>query len=107
MLLGPRPRRQITGRGNTLLTPDRTRTAANEQREHPLASTRLVIEASSPPQRTDPTRTPSRPRARGSHSESRDKSSPHTRNPAQHPQRPPHTRPSPPTTAAKSHQVSS
>jgi IS5 family transposase len=37
--------RRLTASGTTLLTPDKTRTAANERREHALASTRLVIES--------------------------------------------------------------
>ena len=36
---------RLTAAGTTLLTPDRTRTATNEQRERALASTRLVIES--------------------------------------------------------------
>jgi Transposase DDE domain len=36
---------RLAADGTHLLTPDRTRTAANEQREHALASTRLVIES--------------------------------------------------------------
>ena len=37
--------RRLAAGGTTLLTPDKTRTAANEQRERALASTRLVIES--------------------------------------------------------------
>jgi len=37
--------RRLAATGTTLLTPDQTRTAANERREHALASTRLVIES--------------------------------------------------------------
>ncbi len=83
---------RLASTGTRLLTPDRTRTAANERREHQLASTRLVIESvyanlngqmrleqhfartpadSSPHRTTDP-------RA-------------HTRDAPQHPQRPPRT----------------
>ena len=36
---------RLAANGTRLLTPDRTRTAANERREHELASTRLVIES--------------------------------------------------------------
>jgi hypothetical protein len=36
---------RLAATGTRLLTPDRTRTAVNEQREHALASTRLVIES--------------------------------------------------------------
>jgi len=36
---------RLASTGTRLLTPDRTRTAANERREHQLASTRLVIES--------------------------------------------------------------
>lgn len=36
---------RLAASGTQLLTPDRTRTAANEGREHALASTRLVIES--------------------------------------------------------------
>src|SRR5947207_1259563 len=36
---------RLAAAGTRLLTPDRTRTAANEHREHALASTRLVIES--------------------------------------------------------------
>jgi hypothetical protein len=37
--------RRLAATGTQLLTPERTRTAANEGREHTLASTRLVIES--------------------------------------------------------------
>jgi IS5 family transposase len=37
--------RQLAASGTRLLTPDRTRTAANERHKHALASTRLVIES--------------------------------------------------------------
>ena len=37
--------RRLAASGTRLLTPDRTRTAANQRREHALASTRLVIES--------------------------------------------------------------
>src|ERR671935_474119 len=37
--------RRLAAAGTQLLTPDRTRTAANERRERALASTRLVIES--------------------------------------------------------------
>ena len=37
--------RRLAASGTTLLTPDRTRTAGNQRREHALASTRLVIES--------------------------------------------------------------
>ncbi|HEY6054160.1 MAG TPA: IS982 family transposase [Gaiellaceae bacterium] len=37
--------RRLAASGTRLLTPDRTRTTANERREHALASTRLVIES--------------------------------------------------------------
>jgi hypothetical protein len=37
--------RRLAATGTALITPDRTRTAANEQRERALASTRLVIES--------------------------------------------------------------
>ena len=37
--------RRLAATGTTLLTPNKTRTAANERREHALASTRLVIES--------------------------------------------------------------
>lgn len=37
--------RRLAASGTRLLTPDKTRTAANEQRERTLASTRLVIES--------------------------------------------------------------
>jgi hypothetical protein len=37
--------RRLAASGTRLLTPDRTRTAANERREHGIASTRLVIES--------------------------------------------------------------
>src|SRR3954451_3136606 len=37
--------RRLAADGTTLLTPDKTRTAANLGREHALASTRLVIES--------------------------------------------------------------
>src|SRR5947207_3760211 len=37
--------RRLAASGTQLLTPERTRTAANERREHALASTRLVIES--------------------------------------------------------------
>src|SRR5438067_8482347 len=37
--------RRLAASGTRLLTPERTRTAANERREHALASTRLVIES--------------------------------------------------------------
>lgn len=36
---------RLAATGTRLLTPDRTRTAANERREHQLAATRLVIES--------------------------------------------------------------
>ncbi len=36
---------RLASEGTTLLTPDKRRNAANEQREHALASTRLVIES--------------------------------------------------------------
>jgi hypothetical protein len=36
---------RLAADGTTLLTPDKTRTAANQAREHALASTRLVIES--------------------------------------------------------------
>jgi hypothetical protein len=36
---------RLAATGTTLLTPDKTRTAVNECREHALASTRLVIES--------------------------------------------------------------
>ena len=36
---------RLAASGTRLLTPERTRTAANDQREHALASTRLVIES--------------------------------------------------------------
>jgi IS5 family transposase len=38
-------RQRLAADGIRLLTPDRTRTAANDAREHALASTRLVIES--------------------------------------------------------------
>lgn len=37
--------RRLAADGTTLLTPDKTRTTANERHEHALASTRLVIES--------------------------------------------------------------
>ncbi len=37
--------RRLAATGTTLLTPDKTRTATNKEREHALASTRLVIES--------------------------------------------------------------
>ena len=37
--------RRLASTGTTLLTPDKTRTADNEPREHALAATRLVIES--------------------------------------------------------------
>ena len=37
--------RRLAASGTRLLTPDKTRTLANERREHALASTRLVIES--------------------------------------------------------------
>src|SRR3954447_24845113 len=37
--------RRLAATGTRLLTPSRTRTAANDQRERALASTRLVIES--------------------------------------------------------------
>ena len=37
--------RRLAATGSQLLTPDKTRTAANAGREHALASTRLVIES--------------------------------------------------------------
>jgi DDE family transposase len=37
--------RRLAASGTRLLTPDKTRTPANERREHALASTRLVIES--------------------------------------------------------------
>ena len=37
--------RRLAADGTTLLTPDKTRTAANEHRERALASTRLLIES--------------------------------------------------------------
>ena len=37
--------RRLAASGTTLLTPERTRTASNQQRERALASTRLVIES--------------------------------------------------------------
>jgi hypothetical protein len=37
--------RRLAATGTTLLTPDKTRTADNQRREHALASTRLVIES--------------------------------------------------------------
>ena len=37
--------RRLAASGTTLLTPDKTRTEANQRREHALASTRLVIES--------------------------------------------------------------
>jgi hypothetical protein len=44
-LWGRRYQARLAADGTRLLTPDRTRTAANEQRERALASTRLVIES--------------------------------------------------------------
>jgi Transposase DDE domain len=44
-LLGRDYARRLAATGTTLLTPDKTRNAANERREHALASTRLVIES--------------------------------------------------------------
>jgi IS5 family transposase len=38
-------RKRLAATGTVLLTPERTRTSANEQRERVLASTRLVIES--------------------------------------------------------------
>ena len=45
MPAGAAPPERLAASGTRLITPDRTRTAANEQRERALASTRLVIES--------------------------------------------------------------
>jgi hypothetical protein len=81
-------RERLAATGTTLLTPDRTRTHANQQRERALASTRLVIEsvfanlkARCDSNATSPRHQPARRPHRPTHPR------PHTRDPAQHPRR--------------------
>jgi hypothetical protein len=101
-------RERLAADGVALLTPDKTRTARNAGRERALASTRLVIEsvfANLKGQmrlehtlRRHPPGSPSGSHNASSRSRSASCSTP---SPAD-----PHA-PSPPTTAAKSHQASS
>ena len=85
---------RLAANGTRLLTPDRTRNTANEQRERALASTRLVIESVYAnlkgqmrlEQHLARTRRPRRP------DRTTDPRA-HTRDAPQHPHRPPRTRP--------------
>jgi IS5 family transposase len=83
-------RERLAADGIRLFTPDKTRTAANHGRERALASTRLVIESvfANPKgqmrlEQHSPKHQPDWP------SGSPNASSPHYRDPAQHPQRRP------------------
>jgi hypothetical protein len=107
-LWGRAYRERLAAGGTVLLTPDRTRTAANIGRERALASSRLVIgERLRQPERPDAARATPRENTGGARPPNR------ATNPRAHHRRlvstpslaAPHA-PSPPTTAAKSHQAS-